>query len=77
VHGLEGKEGATTFLPCSEVTTEKMDGGDIALAVFGGGGELGQHSGDRGGVTMCGRCFGRVCGCVAGAKRRAGARARL
>jgi hypothetical protein len=43
VHGLEGKEGATTFLPCSEATAEKMDGGDVVLAEFGGGGELERH----------------------------------
>jgi hypothetical protein len=47
VHGLEGKEGVAAFLPCSEATAEKMDGGDVALAEFGGGGELGRHSSGR------------------------------
>jgi hypothetical protein len=48
VHGPEGKEGAAAFLPCCEATAEKMDGGDAALAEFGGSGELGRHSGRQG-----------------------------
>jgi hypothetical protein len=48
VHRLEGKEGAATFLPCSEATAEKMDGRDVALVEFGGGGKLGRHPGGQG-----------------------------
>jgi hypothetical protein len=48
VHGPEGKEGAAAFLPCSKATAEKMDGGDVALAEFGGGDELGRHPGGQG-----------------------------
>jgi hypothetical protein len=48
VHGLEEKEGAAAFLPCSEATTEKMDGGDGAMEEFGGDGELGRRSGRQG-----------------------------
>jgi hypothetical protein len=35
---------------------------------FDGGGGSGGAPADRGGSAVCGRCFGRVCGCVAGAK---------
>jgi hypothetical protein len=48
VHGLEEKEGAEAFFPCSEATAEKMDGGDGAMAEFGGDGELGRRSGGEG-----------------------------
>jgi hypothetical protein len=37
-----------TFLPCREATTEKMDGGDGAMAEFIGDGELGRRSGRQG-----------------------------
>jgi hypothetical protein len=47
-HGPEGKEGAAASLPCSEATTEKMDDGDAESVEFGGGGELGRHSGGQG-----------------------------
>jgi hypothetical protein len=48
VHRLEEKEGAASFLPCSEATAEKMDGGDGAMAESGGDDELGRRSGGHG-----------------------------
>jgi hypothetical protein len=62
VHGLEGKEGATAFLPCIEDMAEKMDSGDVALAEFGGAGELGR----TGAAALC---VGSASGACVGALR--------
>jgi hypothetical protein len=42
VHGLEEKEGVAAFLPCSEATAEKTEGGDGEMVEFGGDDELGR-----------------------------------
>jgi hypothetical protein len=59
-HRLEEIEGAAAFLPCSGATTEKMDGGDGAMAEFGGNNELVRHSGgqERSSTRQLGRGSG-------------------
>jgi hypothetical protein len=44
VHGLEEKEGASAFLPCSEATAKKLDDEDGAMAEFDGDDKLGERT---------------------------------
>jgi hypothetical protein len=63
--------------PREEESGELSGEGEATVMKFDDGGGSGDGPADRGSDVVCGRCFGRVCGCVAGAKTRAGARARL